>query len=239
MRIAFCDDNHDFLRRMETLVRSWSGGGTQLRVDTFTNGDALLCAHAEAGWDVVFLDAIMPLFSGMEVARELRKRDETVKIVFLTASPEFAVESYTVKASNYLLKPVDTAAFYRCLDDLAAQISRGGQRIAVREGSVTYRLDPGAVEYVESQNKYAVLALTDGRTIRTAEPLYALEKELMETGIFFKSHRSYLVNLPQVHAYSAKEIRMRSGARIPIARGSGKAFEAAYFTALFGKSGET
>ena len=49
---------------------------------------------------------IMPLVNGMDTARELRQADTAVRLVFLTSSPEFALESYEVRAFGYLLKPV-------------------------------------------------------------------------------------------------------------------------------------
>ena len=55
---------------------------------------------------IILLDILMPLLNGMDTARELRQYDKTVKIIFLTSSPEFALESYDVKAYSYLLKPV-------------------------------------------------------------------------------------------------------------------------------------
>ena len=55
---------------------------------------------------IILLDILMPLLNGMDTARELRQYDKTVKIIFLTSSPEFALESYDVKAYSYLLKPM-------------------------------------------------------------------------------------------------------------------------------------
>lgn len=48
----------------------------------------------------------MPGLNGIELAKEIRSSDKAADIIFLTSSHEFAVESYTVKASNYLVKPV-------------------------------------------------------------------------------------------------------------------------------------
>lgn len=55
--------------------------------------------------DIILLDIVMPLLNGMDTARELRAQDTAVKIIFLTSSPEFALESYEVRAQDYLLKP--------------------------------------------------------------------------------------------------------------------------------------
>ena len=60
----------------------------------------------EEHYDIYLLDVVMPGLNGIELAKEIRSSDKAADIIFLTSSPEFAVESYTVKASNYLVKPV-------------------------------------------------------------------------------------------------------------------------------------
>ena len=60
----------------------------------------------------------MPVMDGINLAREIRAFDRFSPVIFLTSSPEFAVESYTVKAFNYLLKPIIKDALYDTLDDI-------------------------------------------------------------------------------------------------------------------------
>jgi DNA-binding LytR/AlgR family response regulator len=55
---------------------------------------------------------------------------------------------------------------------------------------------------------------------------------------FFKCSRSFIVNIHRIDSFTAKEIRTRSGARIPISRALHRDFESAYFSVLFGKAGE-
>ena len=66
----------------------------------------LLARHAASRAGIILLDMIMPLVNGMDTARELRQSDTAVRLVFLTSSPEFALESYEVRAFDYPLKPV-------------------------------------------------------------------------------------------------------------------------------------
>ena len=56
-------------------------------------------------YDVILLDICMPGMNGIQCAKDIRQYDNLVKIIFLTSSTEYAVESYSVKAHNYLLKP--------------------------------------------------------------------------------------------------------------------------------------
>lgn len=107
MRIALCDDEPEQLKQMRSLILGWDECPGDLAVSCYENGDVLLRAHNAAPFDIVFLDVIMPLLNGMEIAKELRKSDKSVKLVFLTSSPDYAVDAFGVKASNYLLKPLD------------------------------------------------------------------------------------------------------------------------------------
>ena len=74
----------------------------------------------------------MPLLSGMETARELRLTDSAVKIIFLTSSPEFALESYDVKAEGYLLKPVSYEKIKKTLDDCCKELIKEAENIVIR-----------------------------------------------------------------------------------------------------------
>lgn len=239
LRIAVCDDSPVFLEQVTALLNLWAGRPSDLKYECFSDGDALLQAHTAAPFDIILLDVVMPLLNGIDTTKELRGQDNTVRIVFLTSSPEFAVDSYTVKASNYLLKPVDAAALYRCLDELYADIRQKARSIIVQGSNAAYRVELDSIEHIEAQNKHVLFALSDGRTIQSVDPLYSLEGKLLLSDGFFKCHRSYIVNIHQIDTYTAKEIKMRSGCRIPISRTCRKEFEAAYFSAIFGKAGDS
>lgn len=180
----------------------------------------------------------MPLLNGIDAAKELRQQDKTVKIVFLTTSPEFAVDSYTVKASNYLLKPLQADQLYVCLDELVEEIQKNAKTIIVKSTKTTHRVEVKSIEYIEAQNKHVLFALSDGRTIESVEPLYSYENMLLLADGFFKCSRSYIVNIHRIDTYSSKELKTHSGCRIPISRSCQKEFEAAYFEVLFGKAGD-
>ena len=107
LRIAVCDDSPIFLNKTKTYIETWSANtGHAVQIFTYDNGDALIEAHKDCHMDIIFLDIIMPLLNGMDTARELRQHDRAVQIIFLTSSPEFALESYEVRAQGYILKPV-------------------------------------------------------------------------------------------------------------------------------------
>ena len=238
VNIAICDDNLDFAQEICNLIEYQATRHNPLQCHIFDNGDALVTAHKQTPFDIIFLDVVMPMLDGIETARMIRKNDKHVKIVFLTSAPEFAVDSYTVKASNYLLKPVNSNALYHCLLELLEEIAQASHMITIKGLYSVHKIPLDHIEYVEAQNKHIIFSLKDGSTIETTEPLRIHEKILTIHDGFYRCHRSYIVNIHHIDTYTLKEIKMHSGCRIPIARSCHKEFETAYFSVTFGKAGE-
>lgn len=238
LRIAVCDDMSEFLKSVDGLVSSWRCDGGAVTVSLFDNGYSLIEEHAKLPFDIILLDVVMPLIGGIETAAEIRRSDRSVKLVFLTSSPEFAVESYSVKASNYLLKPIDPEKLYACLDELYYDINEHSGSMVVRDASAAHKIRFSDIEYVEAQGKQVAFFMRDGTLIRASEPFYSYERLLLSEHGFLKCHRSYVVNVSSVETYTPKEITVRSGTRIPISRNAQKTFETAYFEIMFGKAGE-
>ena len=238
LKIAICDDNSDFLAQINRIINQWEHKPNPFIVRCFEDGDALICAHNEAPFDIILLDVVLPFLNGIEIAQEIREYDKSVKIVFLTSSPEFAVDSYTVKANNYLLKPIESARLFHCLDELKEDIQHTSQSIIVKSIHAVHRIALANIEYIESQNKHNLFVLSNGEIIESVEPLYTYEDKLMLSDGFFKCHRGYIVNIHHIDTYTLREIKTRSGCRIPISRKYHRDFETAYFSVIFGKAGE-
>lgn len=124
LQIAICDDNIDELSNMIQLINDYRASkNLNCEYAVFPNGFDLI-ATLEKGkrFDLYCLDIIMPGFMGIEVAKEIRHIDKTAPIIFFTSSPEFALESYSVKAINYVLKPVTQEKLFITLDEVLEQM---------------------------------------------------------------------------------------------------------------------
>ena len=118
IKIAFCDDDMEVLHQMnELLDRYRVERNEDITYAAFQSPFELL-TEIEKGIrpDILFLDVVMPGQNGMDVAKEIRQYDTNMKIIFLTSSPEFAVESYSVGAYFYQLKPIWEESFFRLMD---------------------------------------------------------------------------------------------------------------------------
>jgi len=237
LKIAVCDDDAFSLKQSLHYINQWCSKSDSCFVSSFDNGDDLIKEHSRSPFDIIFLDVIMPILNGIEAAKEIRSFDKNVKIVFLTSSSEYAVSSYSVKADNYLLKPVKELTLISCLDELYTSFQDRLETISIKSSVSVHRVILRDIEFVEAQNKHVLFYLKDGKVIDSVNQLYIIESSLSSEKGFFKCHRSYIVNIEQIDSFSGKEIKMRSGAIIPIARSIHKEFMDYYFSMIFGKAG--
>lgn len=152
LQLAFCDDDLSELQTIQTLLDRYRVARNQeIRYTAFQNAWDLL-AEVERGtrYDVLLLDVLMPGQNGIEVAGELRQYDNNVKIIFLTSSPEFAVQSYAVGAYFYQLKPIWEDSFFRLTDSVIAECRRADQRsLILRCKTGISRIDLDQLLYCE------------------------------------------------------------------------------------------
>ncbi len=234
IRIAVCDDDTDELEKSVSMVKMWSEkSGIEIELYCFDNGDDLITKNLVHRMDVILLDIIMPLLNGMDTARELRQTDKAVNIVFLTSSPEYALDSYSVKAKGYLLKPVAYEKLKELLDELSYSFEVEPKHLVLKTEFGYQKVYYKDIEYIEAQNKIISLYMNNGRVVETTEPLRSFESKLNDSEGFFKCHRSYIVYIPNVDNFNNQDIFMKSGRCVPIARGCGKAFQEAYFAYVF------
>jgi len=235
IRLAICDDEAHCLDSTKRMIERWLAScGIPAQISCFDNGDTLLESIRRAKMDIVLLDIMMPLLNGMDTAHEIREFDKAIKIVFLTSSPEFALESYSVKASGYIIKPVSYEKLSEALNDCTAALQEEPEHLLLKSTHGYHKIYLHDIEYIEAQNKQVVFFLKLCQSLTITEPLYSFENKLLTKDGFFKCHRSYIISMSHVNSFSSVEITMKSGCCIPIARGSGKAFQDAYFSFMFG-----
>lgn len=235
LRIAICDDNTSFLNQIQNYVLEWNNN---VYIRTFSDGDELITTHQIHPFDIILLDIVMPLINGIDTAKEIRTFDDAVNIIFLTSSVEYAIDSYSVKANNYLLKPIDKNLLFSSLDNIAKEKLVNNKFILVKSSSVTHRLFIDSIEYIEAQNKNTIIHFTDGTHLKSNDRLYYFEELLLPEDGFFKCNRSYIINVYHVNSYTTKEVTMQSGTTISLSRKLHQEFENIYFSTFFNKVGD-
>lgn len=222
IRAAVCDDDGSVLNETRELLEQYCRErGREIACMVFRSPVELL-AGMEQGvrFDILFLDVLMPGHNGIETAKEIRNYDTNVKIIFLTSSPEFAVQSYAVKAFFYQLKPLRAEAFSRVMDAVLEECGRERENsLILRCGGVITRIEPGKLEFCEVIHRTLLFHLSSGRVLESTGSLDELGRQLAPYGCFLRVHRSYIVNLDYVRTISNRAVTMACLTEIPIPRG--------------------
>ncbi|MGN0153634.1 MAG: LytR/AlgR family response regulator transcription factor [Lachnospiraceae bacterium] len=222
IKIAFCDDDCAVLSSLHELLILYRTEKNE-KIDDYTFLSPLdLIAEIERGtqFDILFLDVLMPGENGIDAAAEIRNYDKNAKIIFLTSSTEFAVQSYTVNAFYYQLKPICTESFFRLMDSVLSQCQKEqASSLILQCKTGLVRIKPVQLEYCEVIHRTLFIHLTSGKVLECSGSLNELGRQLAPYGSFLRPHRSYLVNLEYIQNLSYRAITMSCLAEIPIPRG--------------------
>lgn len=236
IQIACCDDDISVLQQLTSLLDRYRVARSREISYAAFHSPLDLMAQIEhgAGFDVLFLDILMPGENGIAVAEEIRRHDANVKIIFLTSSAEYAVESYSVNAFFYQLKPIWEESFFRLLDTVLATCEEEQTNsLILRCKTGITRIEPRQLEYCEVIHRTLFLHLTSGQTLESIGSLDDLERHLADHGGFLRPHRSYLINLAHVQNLSYRAITMSCLAQIPIPRGKYNEIKNAFLAYAF------
>ena len=149
-------------------------------------------------YDVIFLDIQMPGLTGVQLAEVLSGLSRPPSIIFVTAHSEHAVKAFEVKATDYLVKPVEIDRLRQAigrLEPAAEQAPAKVERIPVEKAGKKLLITVADILYVMAKDDYSYLYTPADRYLSTIS-LAQLEVKLEPVG-FFRIHRRYLVNLAQ------------------------------------------
>lgn len=163
--------------------------------------------------DLLFLDIEMPVLKGTEFFKNLIHKP---KVIFTTAHRNFALDGFELNAVDYLLKPISFARFFKAIEKFLEQKQSSTTSAAdveeTKNNFVFIRKDRKQVKifftdilYVESVKDYIKISTKDDNLL-TKQSLKSF-LELLDTR-FLRIHRSYIVNLNKVTAYTTQDIEI-------------------------------
>lgn len=213
--VGICEDNAVQLKQRKMQVNKILEKNNFIsEILTFKSGEEILENYPE-GIDILLLDIKMDKLSGMETAYKIRNFDNNVKILFTTSFEDYALEGYKVNAYGYLIKPID-------MDDLEKNIMYCIDKIKEQKKSIVIKCNSGIehiyiydIIYVEVIRKEIIIH-TESSDYTAKISMNAIEKEI-SYNIFFRCHKSYLINIKKVSSLNKDSIRL-TNKDIPVSK---------------------
>ena len=222
IHIAICDDSKQERQILAALFKRYQElHATPLQIHIFQNGFSLLDAIDQGKrFDITILDILMPGENGIEIARNIRASGTDTEIIFLTSSPEYAVDSYEVKAQNYLLKPVTEEKFFASIDSILAELDeKDTASFIIYTTEKQYsRIRVSSLVYGEVTHRTITLHLADQTMISAVMTFTEFQDILKVYPDFIYPHRSYAVNMNYIQYVTTSDIILTDGQKIPLSR---------------------
>lgn len=225
IQIAICDDQAEELELTYSMAETYHTLHPELNISfrKFRSGaDLLKSIKMQNHFDIYLLDILMPEKDGIEIGAVIREKDDTAVIVYLTSSPDYALQSYQVDAGGYLLKPCDEKNLFATLDKVIAKLDTENQkRLVLRTSNdgiegIAY----SHLLYLEYYQHRLIAHTTDhGKT----ESIYYREsfKELTASitdNRFIKISASIIVNMQHIRNITSRDIRLSNGEILNVSR---------------------
>ena len=217
-KIAVCDDSDADRQYISALTRQWAARENHtVHLSMFPSAESFLFQYSqESDFDILLLDIEMGRMDGVTMAKELRRENETVQIVFITGYSDYIAEGYEVSALHYLMKPVSEEKLFSVLNRAAEKLRRNERVIHLEQGGEMVRVPVWQIRYADVQGNYVTVHAKEDYTVKMT--LGELAEALDER--FFRAGRSAVVNLTCVSRVTRTDIYLDNGSVIPLPRGA-------------------
>ncbi len=222
IKIAIVEDQiKDAEKLRECCDRYAEEKGLSFSIKTCGNGFDFMTS-GDLDYDIIMLDIKMPYMNGLQTAKKIRESNENVVIGFITSLQRYAIYGYEVRATDFILKPVQYESFSAKFDRILAVAEKGqGQTIAVKTNRMTRYLKLSDIFLIESQRHKLIYHTISGEyeTWGTMKEIY----EKLKGSGFDQCSSSYLVNLRYVEALDGENVVIQNQS-YPISRLKRKSF---------------
>ena len=240
MKVAICDDDINQLAVIKAAMKNYERMHSEhpYEIECFDNPLELLQrSEKTGGYDILLLDICMPGILGTDIAKEIRGKREKSEIVFLTASQDYAVEAFALKAAHYVVKPFTAEQFAEALDRAVEKF------IGKQNKNITIKLQNGDLRFIELDEIMCVesfrhsqsIYLKSGESIEARETLAKLLSMFEEAsrGQFVCPYKGFIVNQKSIRGIEPAKIILKNGREIPIVKRNFAAMKQQYFSFMF------
>lgn len=222
LRVLICDDDAQFLEKARTQIRFiLKQIGIDADVFCSKHPDTVPIQYIEK-CDIAFLDIDFSEknYSGIDLAKKIRKLRSNTVIIFVTNYIEYAPECYEVQAFRYILKKDIEKKLAQYLKQAIEKSQTVRQTIQVSISGENFTLELAEIVYFESQGHTVIVHVrksgqTKEKIYRFYSTMNKLEEELGSKG-FLRIQKGYLVNIDHLHRFQCQGAVLKDGSTLPV-----------------------
>lgn len=193
-------------------------------IEEFESGEAFLSHFTPEAYDIIFIDQYMDGLSGIGTAEKIRERDETVALVFVTTSLDHAIESFSVRACGYLVKPYPYEKFEKTMELARLEKIRNARFIRVEKNKVLLR----EILWCGQDDHYVEVHTEKRGIFRFRLPFGEFTGQLAPYPQFLTCYKGCIVNLERAERIDGLDFVMDTGERVPFSARDRKKIEALF-----------
>ncbi len=197
LNFVICDDNVNILDRLEKMLENIFSNHSFDASVTFKsdNSDEILDYVCANEVDVIILDINLKCNkSGIDLAKEIRKKNKNSYIIFMTAHLEYAMIAYKVKTFDYIAKPINYDRLEETIIRLFEDVTNA-PKTYIKIDSKNTLVDESEVQYIKRDSMKLVYH-TASRDYSAYSSFNKIQDTLPKN--YVRCHKSYIANINQI-----------------------------------------
>lgn len=186
--------------------------------ETFTNSANALAFLRKNAVDLVFIDIQMPGLTGLDIIKAMTRKP---RIIITSAYREYALDGYDLDVLDFLVKPIAYERFLKSLSRFintsalsVSPATAAARFIFIRENRKMIKIFLDDIIFLESQKDHIRIVTTHaGYTTRGTMSYY---EQWLPASEFCRVHRSFLVAVSKIKAYTEEDVEMSDSKTIPV-----------------------
>ena len=215
LRVIIVDDDPIIIRRLKKLLEETN---EVVVVNEYQTGQEYINSINKKPHDFAVLDIDLPDLNGIELAKKIHKFRPDFPIIFLTGHVDYALESYEVEATDYLLKPIDPSRIHIALEKVKKRLditdttlSRieswllGPGKIAIKVEANLLFLEIDQIVCIKKDGRMTSILTIENHQNKVKENIYTTRESMkdihqrLDQNLFIRTHNSYIVNIKWIY----------------------------------------
>ena len=193
LNFVLCDDNLNIVKKLKEMLETlFVKNDIEAKIGLYTDKPEKVIEYEKENIvDVLILDInLNSNISGIDLAKEIRKKNKKAYIIFSTGHLEYSLVAYSVKTFDYLPKPLTIERLEITLDRLLDDLSNSSSKQFIKLNSKTI-INENEISYIKKEGMKLVFCTTSGN-YETYNSFNKIQGLL--PGNFVRCHKSYIAN---------------------------------------------